>query len=170
MKISIIAAVSENGIIGINNQLPWHLPSDLKYFKEKTWGHTVITGRRNYESIPPAYRPLKGRKNIVITRQSNYQAPGSRVTHSLEEAIRMANSELSTERNLEIFIIGGGEIYRQAIPITEVLYITRIHVTIDGDVSFPEFSKTEWKCIQNLPNIPLKEEKYKSSFELWVRK
>src|SRR5271156_2102244 len=109
MTIAIIAAVSENNVIGKNNDLPWHLPSDLKYFKEKTVGHCVIMGRKNFDSIPDPYRPLTGRINIVVTHQKELSPKGVLVAHSIPEAV-----EIAKEKNeQECFIIGGGEIFRQ---------------------------------------------------------
>src|ERR1035437_7885391 len=107
--ISIIVAVAENNVIGKDNSLIWHLPADMKYFKEKTSGHCVITGRKNYESIPAKFRPLPNRTNIVITRQANFKALGATVVSSIEEAIEKAKQRGDTE----IFIIGGAEIYKQ---------------------------------------------------------
>jgi dihydrofolate reductase len=141
MLISIIVAAAENGIIGKGNTLPWHMPADMKYFREKTMGHCVVTGRKNYESIPDKFRPLPGRTNIVITRNKNFQAPGAVVVHSLKDAIDFA----SQKREPELFIIGGGEIFREALPVTNTVYLTRIHKTIEGDVAFPELKSNEWK-------------------------
>src|ERR1035438_6764677 len=111
MIVSSIAAVAENHAIGKNNQLIWRLPSDMKYFREITEGHCIITGRKNYESIPEKFRPLQNRTNIVVTRQKNYLAPGAIVTHSIEEALDIARKI----RETEVFIIGGAEIYAQTM-------------------------------------------------------
>lgn len=141
MIISIIAAVAQNRVIGKNNDLPWSLPDDMKYFTQTTKKHHVIMGRRNYESIPEKYRPLSGRTNIVITRQHDYKAPGCIVVNSLEDALKIP--EKSAEE--EAFVIGGAEIFSQALPLTQRMYLTEIHSDVDGDVFFPEFKKTEWK-------------------------
>lgn len=110
MKLSIIVAVSENNVIGKDNQLIWNLPADMKFFKKKTKGHLIITGRKNYESIPEKFRPLLDRTNIVITRQEDYKAPGAIVFSSADAALKYAKQNHSDE---EVFIIGGGEIYKQ---------------------------------------------------------
>src|SRR5437016_4645825 len=122
MIISLIVAVSENNVIGRNNQLPWHLPIDMKFFKEKTMGHCVIMGRKNYDSIPLKYRPLSGRTNIVVTRNRNLKLPEVIVKHSLEEAIDYAREKKETE----CFIIGGGEIFKDALVRADKIYLTRI--------------------------------------------
>lgn len=146
MKISIIVAVSENNIIGKDNTLIWHLPADMKYFKEKTTGHCIITGRKNYESIPEKFRPLPNRTNFIVTRQKDYLASGAIICGSIEEAIKKA-SELG---EIEVFIIGGAEIYKQCIHLTDKLYVTKIHHTFDGDVSFPQIDPNIWKKITNI--------------------
>lgn len=138
--VSIIAAVALNNVIGKDNDLIWHLPKDLKFFKETTKGAPVIMGRKNYESIPEQYRPLPGRQNIVITRQDDYQAPDCDVVNDLNEAIQVAKGE-------EIFIIGGGQIYTMALEqnIVDRMYITHILDRFDGDTFFPEFNADEWR-------------------------
>jgi dihydrofolate reductase len=142
MTISAIAAVADNGTIGMNGDLPWHLPNDLKYFQRITMGHPVITGRKNYESIPQKYRPLRGRVNIVVTRNPEYEAQGAKVCGSIDEAIAMA-SELDKE---EIFVIGGGELYRAALQEGRIdrLYLTLVHADIAGDTSFPMIDPADW--------------------------
>lgn len=134
--ISLIAAVAENGVIGSKNALPWHLPDDLRKFRAITTGHTVITGRKNYESIG---KPLPNRRNIVVSRQRDYEAPGCEVVHSLDEALATAVSES------EVFVIGGAEIYRQALPLASRLYLTEIHASVAGDTRFPTFARGEWQ-------------------------
>jgi dihydrofolate reductase len=136
--ISIIAAMAENRVIGSHNALPWKLPADLRHFRTLTTGHHVIMGRRNYESIG---RPLPHRKNIVVTRRSGYTAPGCLVTHSLEEALELARGDP------EVFIIGGGEIYRQALDRADRQYLTLVHARVAGDTLFPEFDWNEWKVL-----------------------
>jgi dihydrofolate reductase len=126
MIISFIAAVSENNVIGKAGKLPWHLPADMQYFKNTTWALPVIMGRKTFESFP---RALQGRTNIVITRQAGYSAENMVVAGNVEEAIEKAVA-LKTE---EIFIIGGGEIYKQAWDVADRLYITRVHTVVEGD-------------------------------------
>ncbi|MCB0770683.1 MAG: dihydrofolate reductase [Flavobacteriales bacterium] len=142
MIISAIAAVADNGTIGIDGDLPWHLPDDLKYFQRITMGHPVITGRKNYESIPEKYRPLRGRVNIVVTRNPRYEAPGARVCGSINEAIALA-TELEKE---EVFVIGGGELYRAVLQqgLIDRLYLTLVHADIAGDTSFPMIDPADW--------------------------
>ncbi|MEQ9298840.1 MAG: dihydrofolate reductase [Cyclobacteriaceae bacterium] len=140
MKISMIAAVSANGVIGKDNDMAWHLPDDMKFFKQTTAGHHVLLGRKNWESIPLKWRPLPNRPNIVITRNDEYQADGGTVTSSLENALRIAK-DASEE---EAFIIGGGEIYRLGLPLSDRMYITEIDAQIDGDTFFPEWDKSAW--------------------------
>jgi dihydrofolate reductase len=139
--ISLIVATGKDNVIGKDNKLIWHLPADMKFFKEKTTGHCIITGRKNYESIPEKFRPLPNRTNIVITRQEDYHAPGAFVVHSLEEAVNKAKA---TGDN-EIFIIGGAEIFKQSLPFTDRIYLTDIYHSFEGDVFFPEINKSEWK-------------------------
>jgi dihydrofolate reductase len=135
MRVSLIAAMAENRVIGAHNTLPWRLPADLKHFRQLTSGHHVIMGRRNYESIG---KPLPQRTNIVVTRNRHYCAPGCVVVHSLEEALQRAESDP------EIFVIGGAEIYRQALARAERLYLTLVHAAIEGDTYFPEFDPDQW--------------------------
>lgn len=136
MNLSILAAKSENNIIGNDNRLVWHLPADLKHFRELTTGGTVIMGRKTYESIG---KPLPNRENIVITRQKDYPAPGCRVVGSLQEAIQLSDQEEN------VFIVGGGEIYRQAMDIAGTLYITEVHAEFQGDTVFPEIDGNTWE-------------------------
>ena len=138
MRISIIAALAENRVIGVNNALPWRLPNDLKHFRRLTTGHAIILGRKNYESIG---KPLPERTNIIITRNRDFRADGCLIAHSLDEALALAKNDP------EIFVIGGAEIYRAALARTNRLYLTRVHATIAGDTYFPEFDETEWREI-----------------------
>ena len=138
MRISIIAALAENRVIGVNNTLPWRLPNDLKHFRRLTTGHAIILGRKNYESIG---KPLPERTNIIITRNRDFRADGCLIAHSLVEALALAKNDP------EIFVIGGAETYRAALARTNRLYLTRVHATIAGDTYFPEFDETEWREI-----------------------
>lgn len=142
MIVSAVVAVSENGIIGRKGDLPWSLPDDMKFFQRTTMGHHVITGRKNWETIPLKYRPLKGRPNIVVTRDARYNAPGAVVVTSIAEALALAKHEGETEA----CIIGGGEIYKEALRLQLVdrLYITRIHAHIEGDTHFPAIDANAW--------------------------
>lgn len=166
MKLSIIVAVSENNVIGRNNDLPWYLPSDLKYFKETTMGHCVVMGRKNFESIPPKYSPLVGRTNIVITRQKDYKANGAVVVNSIQEAIDYSKNHSETE----CFITGGGEIFKQSIHLCDRIYLTRIHAVIEGDVYFPELNENEWKEISRKDMQADEKNNYPFSFLVYERK
>ncbi len=143
MKISIIAAIAENSVIGWNNQLVWNLPIDMKFFMKTTQGHCILTGRRNYESIPEKFRPLKNRTNIVVTRQHNYTDDHDelKVVHSVEEGIELA-AKLGEK---ELIVIGGGKIYEQTINQADRLYLTEVKHQFEGDTYFPSFDRTEWE-------------------------
>ncbi|WP_303311986.1 dihydrofolate reductase [Hymenobacter sp. BT730] len=135
--IALIVAVAENNVIGRNNQLLWHLPDDLKHFKQLTLGHPIIMGRRTYESIG---RPLPGRTNIVVTRQQDWQAPGVTTAFSVPEALEAAG-----KLDEEVMVIGGGEIYQQALPAVDVIYLTEVHHHFEGDAYFPELDRAVWQ-------------------------
>lgn len=141
--ISLIAAVCDNRVIGKGNTLPWHLPDDMRYFMETTQGHCVIMGRKNYESLPPKFRPLPKRTNIVVTRQENYPAPDCHVVGSYEAALELAK-KIGPD---EIFVIGGAEIYAHALAKADKLYLTEIAASPEGDTFFPEFNRQDWKEI-----------------------
>ncbi|MES2418712.1 MAG: dihydrofolate reductase [Bacteroidota bacterium] len=137
-KLSIVVAISANNAIGKNNQLLWHLPSDLKHFKEITSGHPIIMGRKTFDSIG---KPLPNRRNIIITRKTGLTIPGVEVTHSLAEAISLCKNEN------EAFIVGGAEIYKEALAFTDRIYLTTVHQTYEADVFFSEIKHSEWKVI-----------------------
>ncbi len=138
-KIQVIAAVSENNVIGRDGDLPWHLPEDLKRFKKLTTGHPVLMGRKTWESIPEKFRPLPGRTNILVTRQKEYDAPdGVKIYSDVNEALNAHSDE-------DLFVIGGGEIYRQTIDRADVIYLTRVHREIEGDSFFPEIDPSVWE-------------------------
>ena len=140
MKISVIAAMSENRVIGRDGSLPWHLPTDLARFKATTTGHTVIMGRKTFESVG---QPLPNRRMIVITRNNDYQCAGVFIAHSLDEALDHA------AREDEIFILGGEAVYRIALPRADRLYLTIIHATIEGDTYFPTLDFDDWKLVED---------------------
>ena len=144
MTVSLIVAVSENKVIGKDNDLAWHLPDDMKFFKDTTKGHYVIMGRKNYESIPHKFRPLPKRTNVIVTRQNNYKAEGCLVVNSIEEALKLAHE---AEDN-EPFVIGGGQIYKHAIEhnLVDRVYLTRVHTEIDGDTYFEDLDDS-WKLV-----------------------
>lgn len=169
MNISIIVAVGSNGAIGKNNTLIWHLPADMKFFKEKTTGHCIITGRKNYESIPEKFRPLVHRTNIIITRQPDYKAPGTLIAGSLAEAIEKAE-KLCQPDDKELFIIGGGDIFRQSLHLADTIYMTEIEEAFDADVFFPELNKQEWYEVSRVKGIRDEKNKYDYSFVTYKRK
>jgi dihydrofolate reductase len=140
MIVSAIAALSRNMVIGKNNDLPWRLPDDMKFFMETTKGHHVIMGRKNYDSLHGKFKPLPNRTNIVITRQKGFKAPGCIVLHDVEAGLKIAEKNAEPE----CFIIGGAEIYKLAMPFTTRLYLTEIHAEIDGDTYFPDIDKDAW--------------------------
>ena len=140
MKISVIAAMSENRVIGRDGALPWHLPADLARFKSITTGHTVIMGRKTFESVG---QPLPNRRTIVITRNNDYQCAGVFIANSLDEALDHSAHED------EIFILGGEAVYRIALPRADRLYLTIVHATIQGDTHFPPFDPDQWKLVED---------------------
>lgn len=137
--LSLIAAVARNRVIGKDNQLLWHLPGDMRHFRETTRGKPVIMGRKTWESLPEKFRPLPGRQNIVISRNPAYAAPGATLAASLEDALKLV------ETSDEAFVIGGADLYRQALPFAECLYLTELTADFEGDTSFPEVPPTDWK-------------------------
>ena len=146
-KIHLIVAASENNVIGIKNDLPWHLPNDMIFFKKTTINSSVIMGRKNYLSIPHKFRPLKNRLNIILTSNTSFKAKGCMIANNLEDGISMAQKEAK-----EIFIIGGGKVYAYAIKnnLVDVMYITRIHANIKGDTFFPKINMHDWKKTSEL--------------------
>lgn len=150
----IIAAISNNGVIGKNNSLPWHLPEDLRKFKRETVGNTVVMGRKTWESLPT--KPLPGRQNIVVTRNPCYHAAGAEVVPSIEAAVNISEHE-------KVFIIGGSELYAHAIELADVLSITEIHASVDGDTFFPRIDTSVW-------SEAMREDQDLLSFVTYVRK
>lgn len=136
-KLVVIAAIARNGVIGQDNRLPWHLPEDLVHFKALTTGHAVIMGRKTWESLPPKFRPLPGRTNIVVTRDAAYRADGALVTASLPAAIAAAGAN-------DAFAIGGAEIYAQALALADRLELTEVDAVYPGDAYFPDFRRDAW--------------------------
>lgn len=153
--ISIIAALAHQRVIGQHNRLPWRLPADLSHFRRTTLGHAVIMGRRNYESIG---RPLPERLNIVLSSDHGYHAPGCRVVSSLTEALDAAAGDP------EIFIIGGAQVYAQALPLATRMYLTLIDGVFDGDTWFPEYAEREWREVARIEHAPDADNPYPYSF------
>jgi dihydrofolate reductase len=133
--VSIIVAMAPNGVIGHDNRLPWHLPADLRHFKAVTMGKPMIMGRRTWESLPGL---LPGRRHIVVTHNSGYQADGAEVAHSLEEAIATAGDVE------EVMIVGGGNLYAQALPLADRIYLTQVDMEVEGDAFFPALDESQW--------------------------
>ena len=144
MKLSLIVAIAQNGCIGINNKLPWYLPEDLKYFRRLTTGNIVIMGRKTFESIG---KPLPNRSNIVISRNSDFQAEGVKVVASIEEALNIAESIAEISDTQEAFIMGGAQIYEQTLPLAQRLYITEVKKAVTGDAFFPSIDLAQWQEI-----------------------
>jgi dihydrofolate reductase len=155
--ISMIVAMTEERVIGLDNDMPWKrsLPADLQHFKRTTMGHTVVMGRKTFESIG---RPLPGRRNVVLTRQQDWQAAGADVTHSLDEI------------GADVFIIGGAELFREMLPRAERLYITVIHHRFEGDTYFPELDPAEWELVQKQPGTVDAQNQYPHTFTTYERK
>lgn len=140
MTISLIWAMADNRVIGIENRLPWKLPADMKWFRENTLGKPIIMGRLTFESF--GAKPLPGRRNIIISRNSSYTADGIEVCTSIEEALQ------ATQDSEEIMIIGGMSLYKQSLPFADRLYMTLVHADVEGDAWFPELDLSQWKCIE----------------------
>ena len=133
MALNLIFARARNGVIGKDNTLPWHLPEDLAHFKQTTLGQPVVMGRKTWESLPPKFRPLPGRTNIVVTRQTDWQAVGAVVAHSIEEAVQQCHADA------QIWVIGGAEVYAQAMPLASRAVVTEIDADFEGDAFAPTF-------------------------------
>jgi len=161
MLISAIFAMSENRVIGKNNQLPWHLPADLKHFKKITLGKPILMGRKTYESIG---RPLPGRCNVIITKDIDYQAPGCVVVNSIEQALA------TTKESDEIFVMGGALLYQAMLPLIQRLYMTIIHQPFDGDTFFPLLNQDDWQEIERVDYTKDSENPHPYSFFILDRK
>lgn len=163
LHISLLVAASENNVIGKNNQLPWHLPNDLKYFKNLTWGMPIVMGRKTFDSIG---KPLPGRKSIVITRNKDWKFGGVAVVHSIQDAIDQ--SERFGVK--EIFVIGGAHVFEAAFPLATRLYLTRIRHHFDGDVFLPPIDERKWKLVNSHDHAADEKNKYPHTYEVWERK
>lgn len=138
MQLTLIAAVARNGVIGRDNQLLWRLPEDMRFFKQATLGHAVIMGRKTWQSLPERFRPLPGRRNIVVTRDADFDAPGAECAGSLQSALQRVQSDD------EVFVIGGAELYAQALPLAQRLLLTELDRDYDGDARFPDWPRAEF--------------------------
>jgi dihydrofolate reductase len=159
-RVALIAAVARNGIIGAGNRLPWHLPEDLSRFRTLTSGHTVIMGRKTWESIG---KPLPNRQNIVVSRQLGLRLDGASVAHSIDEALAMA------VRPDPVFVIGGEALYRSALPLAVLLYLTEIERDFHGDARFPTFERAEWREIAREARQPASGEGFAYHFATYER-
>lgn len=162
MIVSQIVAASTNNVIGKNNQLLWSLPNDMKFFKSTTWAMPVLMGRKTFESLG---KPLPGRLNIVITRQKDLQLAGATIVHSLDEALKAA----SAADYKEAFVIGGGEIFKDAMAITDRIYLTRVDAELEGDAFFPEIDSAKWKMRSNQSFPADAKHAYAYHFQLWEK-
>jgi len=166
MTITLVAAASENNVIGLKNKLVWNLPNDTRFFKNTTWGMPVIMGRKTFESLEN--KPLNGRFNIVITSHPESLQPIGpiKTAGNLQEAIQLAG----TTDAKEVFIVGGGKVYAEVLPQADKIVLTRVHTKVDGDAFFPAFSEKEWKLFSNIDFAPDEKHQYAYSFQVWERK
>src|SRR3954467_2424486 len=164
MIVSLIVAAAKNNVIGKNNDLPWQLPNDMKYFKNTTWGMPVIMGRKTFESMNN--EPLAGRINIVITKQPGWNREGAVVVHNWNDALFVA---ADADCN-EVFVIGGGEIFKESIKKADRIYMTRVHTIVDGDVFFPEIDTKKWKEVSKRDCFADEKHLYNYSFEVWEKR
>lgn len=163
MMISMIAAMAHDRVIGLDNQMPWHLPADLAHFKRVTLGKPVLMGRKTFESIG---RPLPGRRNLVISRNPDYRADGVEVIDSVDAALALlAGSDVA-----ELMVIGGGHLYGQLLPWADRLYLTRIDLAVEGDTRFPAFDENDWSCIEREPHQSDEKNPHPYCFETWQRR
>jgi len=162
MTISLVAAAGNNNVIGTHNTLPWKMPADMKFFMNLTMGHPVLMGRKTYESFG---KPLKNRRNIIITRDMKLTLPDCEVVHSLDEALLLVKDEKE-----EIFIIGGAEIYHQSIGIADKIYLTRIYHDFEGDAYFPLIYETEWKEVSHKEQQSDEKNPYPFAFLEYIKK
>jgi dihydrofolate reductase len=139
VRLTLIAVVARNGVIGQGDGLPWHLPEDMRFFKEATRGHAVVMGRKTWQSLPPRFRPLPGRRNVVVTRDAAFDAPGAECAGSLDQALQRLAAE---DR---VFVIGGAELYAQALQAADELMLTEIDRDFDGDRRFPPWDRSRFR-------------------------
>lgn len=160
IHITLIVAAAENNAIGKNNQMPWHLPNDFKYFKKNTLDHSIVMGRKTFESIG---KPLPERRNIVLTRDMRYRNDEVDVANSLQEVINYCRDER------EVFIIGGAEIFKQALPLADKILLTRVHASIDGDTFFPELPEYQWKLVSAEKHLKDEKHAFDYTFEVYEK-
>lgn len=159
--INLIAAMDRNRVIGVDNQLPWHLPVDLKFFKEKTLGHHIIMGRKTFESMG---KPLPGRTSVIVTRQHDYRVEGARVVHTLDAAL------MTTQGDDDVFIIGGADIFTQSLKFADRIYLTEVDLAVPrGDVYFPVLDSKEWQVAEKRVHESDEKNKYRCTFLTYLR-
>jgi len=163
MIITLVVAASRNNVIGKDNQLLWRLPNDTRYFKNVTWGMPVVMGRKTFESLG---KPLGGRTNIVLTRNSRWKAPGVTTVKSLDDALFLAK-EMDVK---EVMVIGGGEIYKMAMPKAGRIHLTRVEADLEGDAYFPEIDPLLWKLVSRQDHPADEKHQYAYSFQVWERR
>lgn len=151
IPVAMIAAMARNRVIGVDNQLPWYLPEDLRFFKRMTQAKPLVMGRKTFASIG---RALPGRLNIVVTRDRDFSPAGVRVCHDLASALRLADQQATIDAAEEIMVMGGAEIYRQALPCASCLYLTEVDIEAQGSAHFPELDTAEWREVQRVPGEP----------------
>ena len=160
-EIAIIVAIAKHNAIGVGGDLPWHLPADLRRFKQLTMGHSMIMGRKTYESIG---KLLPGRTTVIVTKQTDFSVPGATVVHSLEAAFQAVAGDDNP------FIVGGGEIYRQALPHVDKIYLTQVDAELDADTFFPEIEWTEWELIETEKKVPDAKNSFPYVFEVYQKR
>ena len=165
LPLSLIAALGENRVIGVDNSMPWHLPGDFKYFKATTLGKPIIMGRKTWDSLG---RPLPGRLNLVVSRQTDLQLEGAEVFASLQDAIARAEAWAQEQGVSEVMLIGGAQLYTQGLVDADRLYLTRVGLSPEGDAWFPEFDQAQWKLVSEELHAAA-DDKPAFSFEVWER-
>jgi len=165
MIVTLVAAASENNVIGLQNKLVWNLPNDTRFFKNTTWAMPVIMGRKTFESL--GNKPLGGRFNVVITSNPSALQPKGpiKTAASLQEAIDIS----ATTDAKEVFIVGGGKVYAESLPLADKIVLTRVHATVEGDAFFPAFSEKEWQRVSNIDFAADEKHQYAYSFQVWQR-
>lgn len=163
MNITLVVAASQNNAIGKDNQLLWHLPKDMRFFKNTTWALPILMGRKTFESM--GRKLLPGRLNIILTTQHGLKIEGAEVVHAIQEAMDIANKN----DYKELMVIGGGQVYEMALPLANKIWLTRVHTTIDGDTFFPTLGN-EWEKISTETNRSAEKHAFDFDFECWQRK
>jgi dihydrofolate reductase len=166
LPLSLIAALGENRVIGVDNRMPWHLPADFKYFKATTLGKPIVMGRKTWDSLG---RPLPGRLNLVVSRQPGLRLDGAEVFASLEAALGRAQAWATEQGADEVMLIGGAQLYAQALPDADRLYLTRVALSPDGDALFPDVDLAQWRLASSAEH-PAENDKPAFTFEVWQRR